>query len=104
MERASPMMYSAFRPLNFMARSWETRARARTAGSGKTYTVSRPTRRDDPKRRTSAARCEKAKVRFTCCAQIEPTSISKGSGMSVGRSPWSRPTRSPSTGSALAVM
>jgi hypothetical protein len=98
------MMYSAFRPLNFMARSWETRARASTAGSGNTYTVFPPTRRDEPKRRTSAARSEKAKVRFTCCAQIAPTSISKGSGMRVGLSPWSRATRSPSTGSALAAM
>ena len=80
-------MYSALRPEYFSARYARTGARASAAASGNAQTVSRPSASGVPQRRTRRARQAKAKLRFTCWAVIEPTSISSGVGASVGRIP-----------------
>ena len=85
--RATSRMYSALRVENCSARRSRTRARASAAASGNAYTVSRPISTGVPYRRTSRARQAKAKVRLTCWAVMEPTSISSAAGVSVGRIP-----------------
>ena len=75
---ANPMMYSAFRTVNCMARSSSTAAPASAAGSGNAYTAAPATSTGTPKRRTSRARTVNAKARLTCWAHTELTSISKG--------------------------
>ena len=80
-------MYSPLRRENFIERNSLSPTRARVAGSGNAQTVSRPTLTGVPYRRTSRARHANANWRLTCCALIDPTSISSGVGASVGRIP-----------------
>ncbi len=65
---------------------------------GKAYAC--PMRR--PKRSISRLRIAKAAKSETCCAVIEVTSVSKGSGASGGRKPASLVVSSFSTGSPCA--
>ena len=100
------MMYSALRCENCIARSSVTGASASTVGAGNAWTVTPSNSTGVPYRRTRRARVAKAKARFTCWALIAPTSISNGSGTSVGRRPKSAPdtrTSGASTGSAAAA-
>ena len=96
-------MYSPLRREYFIALKSRARARARVAASGNAQTVWRPRTSGTPQRRTSRARHANANERFTCCAVIEPTSISSGDGASVGRSPWSGSTSGASAGSPFAI-
>ena len=74
-------------PAELHSADWETRrARARRAPGEDVRRLPAHSHGRPEAAHQCRAQREKANVRFTCCAQIEPTSISKGSGMSISHS------------------
>src|SRR4051794_18716938 len=91
-------MYSALRRENPTEPSSSSEAAASRARDGNAQT--RPT--GSPKRSTSRLRIATAAKRETCCAVIDVTSASNGSGASAGRKPAKRTTSGASSSSPAA--